>query len=132
MRKLNDERVAAFSAAITEVYENIQSGKKTNFAELGRKHDLKSHAQWLKKALREKHLINEDCTKWNPAYTTPNEQLARSVYKLVREHVDKLTRESKARVGHCAHDEKYLTLDETVANVKHYGLFKIIMKCLFS
>ena len=29
------------------------------------------------------------------------------------------------------HDTNYLTLEETVANVKHYGLFKIILKCLF-
>lgn len=142
MQKLNDVRVAAFSAAIEEVYNNIQAGKKTNFAELGRKHGLKSHAQWLKKALRDKHLINEDVTKWNPAYTLPNDKLACTIYSRTKEYVNEANRESLKRRKERllqqeredvpeVHDTNYLTLEETVANVKHYGLFKIILKCLF-
>ena len=142
MHKSYDEFVAAFSAAIEEVYNNIQLGKKTNFAELGRKHGIKSHAPYLKKALRDKHLINEDCTKWNPAYTLPNEKLAQTIYAKVREYVTEANKEylqrKKVRLQEQepeiqkVHDEKYLTLAETIANVKYYGLFKIIMKCLFS
>lgn len=142
MQKLNDERVAAFSAAIEEVYNNIQAGKKTNFAALGRKHELKSHTQWLKKALREKHLINEDCTKWNPNYTLPNEHLARTIYSITKEYINEVNRESMKRRKERlrqqttedireVHDSNYLTLDETVANMKYHGLLKVIWKYLF-
>lgn len=142
MQKLNDERVAAFSAAIEEIYNNIQIGKKTNFAALGRKHGLKSHSQWLKKALRDKHLINEDCSKWNPAYTIPNDKLARTIYARTKEYVNESNRESLKRRKEKllqqekedvleVHDTNYLTLEETVDNVKHHGLFQIILKCLF-
>lgn len=142
MQKLNGERVAAFSAAIEEVYKNIQAGKKINFSAIGRKHGLKSHTPWLKKALRDAHLINEDATKWNPAYTLPNDKLATTIYSKTKEYVNEANRESlkrrKERLRQQEkedipeiHDANYLTLEETVANVKHYGLFKVILKCLF-
>ena len=139
------ERVAAFSAVLQEIYNNCQEGKKTNFSELGRKYGIKRHANYIKKALREKHLINEDCTKWNPNYTEPNPRLAETIYSMTKEYIRISCTESAARrkerdanikqVEEISYEEvpeqKHLSLEETVEFVKHYGICKILWKCLF-
>lgn len=140
------ERVAAFSAALQEIYNNCKEGKKTNFSELGRKYGIKRHAGYIKKALREKHLINEDCTKWNPNYTEPNPRLAETIYSMTKEYIritcaESLLRRKERNANNATQTEeisyeevpeqKHLSLEETVEFVKHYGIFKVLWKCLF-
>lgn len=144
MNTVKTKWVAAFSAALEEIYHNCQTGQKTNFTQLGKKHGLGVYATFLKKALRTKHLINEDCTSWNPNYTTPNEKLAQQIYLLTKEMNNKVqseyqqrkkvkisSLEPKQEISDNQSNELKYSLDETVELVKHYGLFKIIWKCLF-
>lgn len=144
MKTTKQERVAAFSAALEEIYQNIQNGKKTNFKELGRKYQLGIYYTFLKKALRAKHLINEDCTHWNLNYTIPNEKLAKQIYiecKAINAELQRtyqaLKKENLNKIPVCeevkqpkVQEPKY-SLEETVELVKYYGLFKVLWKCLF-
>lgn len=143
MKTQKQERIAAFSVALEEIYKNIQSGRKTNFAELTRTYNLGNYGQYLKKALHKRHLIDITCTKWNPSMTTPNISLAGEIYKecaILYNDVQvayKARKKNKlAQIPVCEEQEikvqepKY-SLDETVELVKYYGIFKILWKCLF-
>lgn len=133
----NEERVAAFSAALNDIYKHIEEKRKINFSEIGRRHNLKSYSAFIKKALQEKHLINADATKWNPNLTTPNDQLALQIYLQCKEYrriaqSESISRKPKVeKVSYEEIPEKHLSLDETVELVKYYGLLKVIWKCLF-
>lgn len=142
MKTTKQERIAAFSVALEEVYQNIQNGKKTNFSELTRNYNLGNYGHCLKKALHRRHLTNEECTHWNPEMTTPNVGLAGEMYKecalLYKEIQDAYKERKKDKVDQipvCEEEtpiqEPKYSLDETVELVKHYGIFKVLWKCLF-
>ena len=51
MKTQKQERIAAFSEALEEIYQNIKNGRKTNFAELTRNYNLGNYGHYLKKSL---------------------------------------------------------------------------------
>lgn len=131
----NPEFVAAFSAALTEIYETVEQGKKVNFKQIGATHNLPTYYKYLKQVLQERHLINKECNKWNPNYTIPNERLAISIYQDCRNINAQRQRDyqlnRRNQMIESEPEQKHLSIEETVELVKHYGVFKIIWKCLF-
>lgn len=132
MTATSEKFVAAFSAALEEIYSNILNKQTTNFTELGKKHHLGVYTHSIRKVLREKGLINSECTAWNPNYTKPNVHLAQTIYVRCKEINAMRQRKYQAKKkSQDASIKTLYSLDETVELVKHYGLLKIIWKCLF-
>lgn len=141
MNTKRQERIAAFSVALEEIYKNIQNEKKTNFSELTRKYNLGNYGHCLKRALHRRHLTNEECTHWNPEMTTPNIGLAGEIYKecalLHKETQDAYRERKKNRINQIpvceetpVQEPKY-SLEETIELIKYHGIFKVLWKYLF-
>lgn len=141
MKTNKQERIAAFSVALEEIYKNIQNEQKTNFAELTRTHNLGNYGSCLKRALHRRHLTNQDCTHWNPNMTTPNINLAGEIYKecsIIYNEAQVAYKQRKKerleKIPVCEQpsiQEPKYSFEETLDLVKYYGIFKVLWKCLF-
>lgn len=141
MKQINQEYVAVFSAALTQIYSNIKANKKVNMSNICRMYDIKPmHRQFIKKALINKHLINASVTQWNPNYTEPNLKLAEQIIlecrrlSTIQAAKSRENTKQKVRINEESKEcisPKHLTIEQVISEVKHYGLFKIIWKCLF-